>query len=161
MLVLWYSFSIIGFDIHTCTASGSQFISTFIEGFGCDDIHPEHDCAQCCGLHDSCCHGHAHCTCHAGNCRYAESGNLSRNGAFSQKDCCFNHYHVLMITGSRTDNDDHHHYSECHCGHCPCLEMTASEISPVPASSFIVFGNQSGQSVPPGDFLSAFGVRRI
>ena len=42
LMVLWYSMSIIGFDVHTCNGSGKSFIATFVSGTGCEDIHPDH-----------------------------------------------------------------------------------------------------------------------
>ncbi|MGM9785475.1 MAG: hypothetical protein ACI3ZS_01360 [Candidatus Cryptobacteroides sp.] len=150
LLVLWYCFSVIGFDVHTCAVSDSQFVSTFIEGFDCEDIHPGHECSHCCDHHDAGCQ----------DCHKSHPGNHS-DGTYSENDCCSNHYHVLWITGSRSD-DDHRHYDECHCGHCPCIEATASVVSPVfmPQFSFS-FIDSAGLIVPSRDVLSVSGVWRV
>ncbi len=109
MLTVWYSMSIIGFDVHTCSGSGRSFVVTFMEGLTCEDIHPEHSCAAapCCGnSHEE------HC------CDDVSIG---------AKSCCSNDYRALEITGILV-SDDHHHYDECFCGHCPCVGSTVSEI---------------------------------
>lgn len=115
IFTLWYCFSIIGFDVHTCNSSGQSFVSTFINGLSCDDIHPGHHCPNC-PDHECDCPGEAH------------------HGDEISERCCSNNYIALSITGSRTDNNEHHHYDECHCGHCPCIEdgpvLPASVLSP-------------------------------
>ncbi|MGM9735762.1 MAG: hypothetical protein ACI3ZL_05060 [Candidatus Cryptobacteroides sp.] len=150
LLVLWYCFSVMGFDVHTCSLSDSQFVSTFIEGFGCEDIHPGHDCEHCSHHHD------ASCT----DCGHGHPGNHS-DGLFSENDCCSNQYYLLWITGSRAD-DEHRHYDECHCGHCPCIEATLSLVEPavLPQSSFSSNG-PAGRIVPTRDVLSVSGVWRV
>lgn len=94
LLVIWYCFSVIGFDIHTCKGSGKSFVSTFINGVTCEDIHPEHKCddVQCCaGNHksndDCCCHNEDDC------------------GDFHivPESCCSNDYLVLTLTGGASE----------------------------------------------------------
>ena len=50
LLTVWYLMSIIGFDVHTCSGSGCSFVTTFIEGMTCAEVHPEHVCdaGSCC-----------------------------------------------------------------------------------------------------------------
>ncbi len=100
LLTVWYSMSIIGFDVHTCSGSGRSFVVTFVKGLTCEDIHPDHLCDKdsCCPeIHqkDCCCHGHGTVTLKA-------------------KSCCSNDYQVLTITGTAVQND-HEHYDECGC----------------------------------------------
>ena len=86
LLVVWYSMSIIGFGVHTCSGSGESFVVTFVEGLECEDIHPEHHCTKgsCCSHQHSCCDTPSHI-------------NLET------KSCCSNDYQVLALTGTLSD----------------------------------------------------------
>ena len=101
LLVLWYCFSVIGFGVHTCNASGRSFIATFVSGLSCEDIHPEHDCASDhadAGGHACCCN-HKHQT--------ACCSTADQLPEYSTEDsCCSNDYHVLTITGNTIEEDD-------------------------------------------------------
>lgn len=86
LLIVWYSMSIIGFGVHTCSGSGKSFIVTFVEGFACEDVHPEHHCSK-----GSCC-SHSH------------SDNDSDNHlCVKSKACCSSDYQVLALTGTVSD----------------------------------------------------------
>ena len=54
-LVLWYMISIIGFGVHTCGASQRSFLTSFVTGMTCEDVHSSesHDCDgdHCCSHH--------------------------------------------------------------------------------------------------------------
>ena len=84
LLAVWYSMSIIGFDVHTCKGSGRSFVTTFVEGMTCEDIHPEHGCSP----RECCSHEHEH-------------GYL----AFSAGSCCSSDYQVLEITGAFSEDN--------------------------------------------------------
>lgn len=86
LLIVWYSMSIIGFDIHTCSGSGESFVVTFVEGFECEDIHPEHHCAEgrCCSHSYSCC-------------------ETVIQDCVHSKSCCSRDYQVLSLTGAVSD----------------------------------------------------------
>ena len=103
LLVLWYCFSVIGFGVHTCNASGRSFIATFVGGLSCEDIHPEHDCTSDhadAGGHDCCCQHHASEIQEPSCC--TERVHLP----YSTEDCCCsNDYHVLSITGNTIEED--------------------------------------------------------
>ncbi len=112
LLTVWYSMSVIGFDIHTCNASGRSFVVTFMEGLTCEDIHPEHACDQalcctdktascCCGRHDTGC-------------------------TIKAPSCCSNDYQVLDLTGTLSQGG-HEHFDECSCGICPCAGLPVCE----------------------------------
>ena len=58
LLVVWYSLSIIGFDVHSCKITGEVFVASLAGGISCEDVHPEHSCRA----HGSCC-GHDVVTC--------------------------------------------------------------------------------------------------
>lgn len=86
LLIVWYCFSIIGFNVHTCNASGRSFIATFISGLECSDIHPEHHhCdGHCCHHSDDCaCHHHDHCTIKSADCCSDDHMSLEITGAVS------------------------------------------------------------------------------
>jgi hypothetical protein len=88
LLVIWYSMSIIGFDVHTCSRSGRSFVVTFIEGLACEDVHPEHSCSHvsCCDKDHGCCCSHSEQTISSGS-------------------CCSTDYQVLTITGTVTGEE--------------------------------------------------------
>ena len=156
VLTVWYSMSIIGFDVHTCSGSGRSFVTSFIEGMTCEDIHPEHVCnpESCCAdAHETdghgCC-GHSH---HEGmnthsDCLYCDGM------AFEAKSCCSNDYQVLHLTGTLS-SDDHRHYDECGCGLCPCI-LPYSHGNDTP----LVFRNLIAYIQEPDSGLSAAGDRQ-
>lgn len=91
LLAVWYCLSIIGFDVHSCTSTGSTFIASVLAGTTCDDIHPEHDC----GGHKSCCCSHR---CHE---EMPSSKNVKED-----ESCCTNEIEVLQSEGVTMSNDD-------------------------------------------------------
>ena len=91
LLVVWYSLSIIGFDVHSCTKTGETFVASIAAGVSCEDIHPEHSCSS----HGSCC-GHGHDK----NC----CGHDDRDDVTSGS-CCQDEFHVLAFTGAVSPND--------------------------------------------------------
>lgn len=112
LLVLWYCFSVIGFNVHTCKASGRSFVATFISGLTCADIHPGHTCDKehCGAAHEkACCHHH--------DC----NGGMP---AFRTAACCQNDHIVLSITGcSSEDNNRQHDF--CSCAFYACVDLPA------------------------------------
>lgn len=97
VLVVWYSLSIIGFDVHSCTKTGETFVASIAAGVSCEDIHPEHSCSS----HGSCC-GHSHVK----DC----CGHDAINEVASD-DCCQDDFHVLAFTGAVSPND--YRYDDC------------------------------------------------
>lgn len=95
VMTVWYSMSIIGFDVHTCSGSGRSFVSTFIEGLTCEDIHPEHSCS-----HVSCCHAEHETQSCCGNHHQEDKGLV-----IAAKSCCSNDYQVLQLTGIVPSDD--------------------------------------------------------
>ena len=90
LLLLWYSLSIIGFDVHSCKSTGEVFVASLVGGITCEDMHPDHSCKShggCCADHhevSSCCGGHEteHAATHV-----------------TKEDCCSNDLQVLQLTG--------------------------------------------------------------
>lgn len=93
LLVLWYSLSIIGFDVHSCKATGEVYVASLAAGITCDDIHPEHSCKS----HGGCCEHH----------KPASENHVDKS------DCCTNDLQILELTGvntssqQRLSDDDH------------------------------------------------------
>ena len=99
LLVIWYSLSVIGFDVHTCSSSGNTYIATVIGGTECKDIHPEHDEKRC-----SCCH-HDHC-----------NDTHDAEQSVKTKSCCTDEWQMIVLTGLRT-SDEQVNVSECFCNY--------------------------------------------
>lgn len=100
LLTVWYSLSIIGFDVHSCAATGDTFVNSVLSGLTCEDIHPEHDCSghgSCCGSHR--CHDHKS---HASSC----CGDQDAPSVAHDDDCCTNDIEVLD-SESLTVQDDY------------------------------------------------------
>lgn len=93
LLVIWYSLSVIGFDIHTCSSSGQTYVATVVSGFSCEEIHPEHH-------HDADAHDHSGCGCCCSH--RSDAPSLDRT------PCCTDDFQVITLTGlpcQETDGD--------------------------------------------------------
>lgn len=138
LLVLWYSLSVIGFDVHTCSDSGDAYIATVASGFTCEDIHPGHGHSGC-----SCCHHHE------------ADDDTHELGAGS---CCSDEFHVIIITGVKNGNHDDA------CGiSCPIQDMYFADAQGLQKiTSFdSVFHKARSGSVPPADLQVKYGIWRI
>ena len=85
LLVVWYSLSVIGFGVHTCSESNRSFLTNFISGVSCEDIHPADACKA------SCCSSHKHKNC----CAHHSSDEAEKEVPvgyvkISNKACCSN-----------------------------------------------------------------------
>lgn len=136
LLVLWYCFSVIGFNVHTCNASERSFVATFISGQTCADIHTDHE--------KTCCHHH--------ECDSGMSASLTA-------DCCQDDYHVLSITGCSLE-DDHRQHDSCSCCFCVCACETAVVMCPQYSSSHI-FCEPVPELLVHGDRRSLLNIWRI
>ena len=95
ILVIWYSLSVIGFGVHTCSENKQVFLTSFISGIECEDIHPSEMCnAHCCSAakHKNFC-GH-----HTSEDDSAEQSDAAVK--FCSKTCCTNDYQQIELTGS-------------------------------------------------------------
>lgn len=88
LLIIWYSLSVIGFDVHTCSGSGETYIATVIGGTECEDIHPEHVKKPC-----PCCHHHA------------EDHKEDDGQSISKKPCCSDDWQMIVLTGVRVTDE--------------------------------------------------------
>lgn len=147
MLVIWYCISIIGFDVHTCMTSGESYVVTVLEGTECKDIHPEHTCCA-----DAISHS---CPC----CHHEDASEHGDTASVEEQDCCHDDIQVLLLTGSRSDDESRHHYDQVSlCPIAPVNECFA-EVSHKAFSS-LCFTPDSGLIVP-GESQSFLSVWRI
>ena len=102
LLVLWYLMSVIGFNVHTCHGEGHSFVTTFIEGTACSDIHPDHHCTDT----------HHHSDEAEGCC-----------GSDDQDDCCSDEFQVLSVTGLMSDDN---YACSCESSLIDCLYIAHS-----------------------------------
>ena len=148
LLAIWYCLSIIGFDVHTCHSANHQFVSTFIEGLTCEEIHSAHKC------------GH-HCTHHHDSGNSDEHFANHSDGQISEADCCSDDYHSLSITGTRTEDDHHHFHGSLSCWHTAAVLDAFGTDVPVPYSIDSYLFAPSSAVFQGEDVLSYFGIRRI
>jgi hypothetical protein len=99
LMVVWYSLSVIGFDVHTCSGSGETYIATVASGFTCEDIHP--------GPHGKTAH-HNHACC--GCCHSEKSETADPELGLDKNPCCTDDFQVILLTGTR--GADEQRYSE-------------------------------------------------
>ena len=131
VLVIWYSFSVIGFDVHTCSGSGQTFIATVISGTDCEDIHPDHSKSPC-----RCCH-------------HNEDETHSEEDGISTRPCCSDDWQMIVLTGVRA-SEGHGHLDEGHCGLCPCILGLHAEII---HSNIDVYGLRALYKPDSGDIV--------
>mgnify|MGYP003294115270 CR=1 FL=1 len=139
-LVIWYLVSIIGFGVHTCSTNQRSFVTTFVSGMTCEDIHPEDHCADSHDCADSDC-----CSHHPEEC-----------------EDCEDDFMALSVTGTVQSSENDSHIG-CHCGLALC-EMPAYECISISSSEIgflkIIPKPDSGLMIP-GDVQSFLGIWRI
>lgn len=145
LLVVWYSMSIIGFGVHTCSGSGESFVVTFVEGFDCEDIHPEHHCTK--GL--CCSHHHSRC----------DSEDYAR---VRSESCCTSDYQVLALTGAVSDEKNGLDHTGAFI-YCNCISSKIFGYDAELQHAQLIFERLASASflgrMP--DMQSLFGVWRI
>ena len=92
LMALWYSLSVIGFDVHSCKSTGEVFVASLASGITCEDIHPDHSCKS---------HGGCSCGHHGGDCDSHEHGEGTHVG---KSECCTNNLQILELTGVYTSS---------------------------------------------------------
>ncbi len=130
-----YVLGIVGFDVHSCLASGKSFVVPLWNGeLSCCAIHPEDLCSDgdCCGncrhghgndcgTDNDCLHGygndcrrHGHPEHNHENGNAGETGNAKEDGTDSRGGyangvtdrCCSDAFHFLELTGSCENHND-------------------------------------------------------
>ena len=139
MLVIWYSLSVIGFDVHTCSGSGRTYIATVASGFSCEDIHPETHAHTGC----RCCHSHE-----------------SETAQLDTTPCCSDDFQVIALTGVR----DSHEQDDC-LGRTPaqsvCIPTHPVHISDVSVSGLRAFFKPRSGDILPRDVMVSYNIWRI
>ena len=97
VMMVWYSLSIIGFDVHTCNQSGEVYVTTAANGMVCEVNHHGHKELQ----HDHVDPHHVH----SESCCHSHGAQQPTDGVrIERKECCSDDYHVICLTGVRTDD---------------------------------------------------------
>lgn len=160
MLVVWYSLSVIGFDVHTCRGSGETYIATVASGFSCEEIHPEthpavgHSAdADRLSFHtDTEPHAHTGCSC----CHSHES----ETAQLDTKPCCSDDFQVIVLTGVRSgqDSKDHSFHASmlCHA----VLDFPSQD-SNAYYSGFRTFYKPRSGDIVPRDVMVSYNIWRI
>lgn len=143
LLTIWYSMSIIGFDVHTCNGSGHSFVVSFLDGFSCGDIHPEHECEP-----HSCCANHCEDTPDHG----VRIGPLS---------CCSDDYQVLELTGMVSGDEGRDLSAVLLLAGIPAAVPACSDSSPVSTYMEDCCLRPFCRHVRPHSFQPLYAVWRI
>lgn len=132
LLAVWYLMSIIGFGVHTCRGSQRSFLTTFVTGMTCEDIHPQH-----------------HCTC---DHHSSEAGH----------DCCTDDFKVLSLTGvlpSAENDSGFFLHGDCVPFHDMYMESCHHLLSD---SEFHLIKRMPDSGlIQPGDLQPVLGIWRI
>ena len=136
LLAVWYLMSIIGFGVHTCMDSQRSFVTSFISGMTCEDVHPEHGC---CHSHEGCCSHH----------------DEDEHEGEDDGSCCSNEYQALDLTGTPSQDDD--------CFHALYVAEPVAQLLIIPMDLNIIKYSHGPDSGPisPGDIQSVLGIWRI
>ena len=161
ILVIWYSLSIIGFGVHTCSESNRSFLTSFITGVSCEDVHPTEACGKACCEKES--HKHV-CKC---CCDHSEevapktaSAPLSSDAPmFAQKKCCSDDYQQIEITGSGQNAGDESVMMPSCIGYC--VPVPSCSINPLFCSKNIQARAPSDQRVFMGELRPLLSIWRI
>lgn len=148
VVTLCYFMSVIGYDLHICDHTGERYITSFITGISCEDLHPGHLRPQENGHNEDCCCGH-HCT---------EGRHDGMN--IDESPCCTDDYKVLTLTGSRGD-DNRIVFLLCQCGFFSDSVFRSMSGTDSCRSSRLIHSGADSGSFLPADFMSVYGVWRI
>ena len=147
LLMVWYSLSIIGFDVHTCNTSGETYIATIATGFSCEDLHPDHAL-----------HSHKCCCCHVDSDKAERFSESDSN--LGMKSCCTGDFQVISLTGVPAGAEGNE---------CACLSVDVAMpvfLSQSFSSDILSVSRANYGGPPPEVYLSrglqaSYGVWRI
>ena len=142
LLVLWYSLSIIGFDVHSCNSTGEVYVASLAGGITCEDVHPDHSCKS----HGGCCCGHH---------EHGEGNHIGKS------DCCTNDLQILELTGvysssqQRFSDDDHS------CDYAFNVDLVAETIVPELQRPLLTYLKHPDSGVVVPDRQAFFSIWRV
>ena len=130
ILVIWYSLSIIGFGVHTCSENNRSFLTSFISGVSCEDVHPEELCGNACCEKVS--HKHS-CKCCCGHIvevveETAPESVPSDGCVLAQKKCCSDDYQQIEITGSGQSESSEKSLAPLCVGYCDTSSLFSNNL---------------------------------
>lgn len=144
LLVLWYSLSVIGFDIHTCHGSGNVYVATVLGGTATCGDHASEGCHCCCSAH-------AEASCES---IPAEEDHP----CVSEEPCCSDYWQVIQLTGVRgCDSDD----LEAYLQFFPVEVSDVSTIFQTYHSGLMAFCETGPQGRQSRDILQMCSIWRI
>ena len=145
LLIVWYFMSIIGFGVHTCMGSQRSFVTSFISGMACEDVHPERNC----------CHSNEGCCSHHEEDDHEDEDNGS---------CCSNEYQVLDLTGTLSQDDYSELVPECNDNFndiCIAGLLTQTSFSPIDLNIIKYSHGPDSGNISRADVQSLLGIWRI
>ena len=164
LLVVWYSLSIIGFDVHSCRSTGEVFVASLAGGITCEDVHPDHSCkahGNCCGHAGKACCGHREDGC-SGHQEKSCCGHQEHQPdcQVAKQDCCSNDLQVLELTGvyassERSADNDHAD------GHVLDVDLMAETRVPSMQRPLLTFLKHPGTGVVMPDRQAFFSIWRV
>ena len=114
-VLIWYSLGIIGFNVHTCSASERSFIVSFLEDMSCESIHPSDHC----GAEQTCC-----CCCS----HHTSEHHSDSDESIDEPECCTDEYQVITSMTDRVDDSKRFQFSDLK-SHCLILSDPADAMS--------------------------------
>lgn len=151
LLVLWYSLSIIGFDVHSCKSTGEVFVASLAGGVSCEDIHPEHSCKS----HGGCCCHHENESCCAGH----ETEHADSHVA--KEDCCSNDLQVLQLTGVQMSDNERFGANVHDCQPIFDVDLAMELAVPTLQKSFIKYLEHPDPGVVTPDRQAFLSIWRV
>ena len=157
LLVLWYSLSIIGFDVHSCRSTGEVFVASLAAGVTCEDIHPEHSCkahAGCCSHHDTadCC----------GKEHSSENSCDHSSNHVDKESCCSNDLQVLVLTGVHVSEDERSGSDSIHLlDHIFDVDLAMELAMPTLQRPFLKYLEHPDSGVVMPDRQAFFNIWRV
>ena len=151
LLVLWYSLSIIGFDVHSCKSTGEVFVASLAGGVSCEDIHPEHSCKS----HGGCCCHHENESCCAGH----ETEHADSHVA--KEDCCSNDLQVLQLTGVQMSDNERFGANVHDCQPIFDVDLAMELAMPTLQKSFIKYLEHPDPGVVTPDRQAFLSIWRV